>query len=75
MIVVKVTDAESPVTAPKAPPMAISQRATDQLPEVTTERSGPPIAAIAIAVVIVLAAIAAVLFLFVFRYADRRGDA
>jgi hypothetical protein len=67
VIVVMATEAETPVSAPKAPPMAISQRATDQLPEVATKRSGPPIAAIAIAVIVVLAAIAAILFLFVYR--------
>jgi protein phosphatase len=67
VIVVKVTEAETPVSAPKAPPMAISQRSTDQMPEVATSRGGPPIAAIVIAVIVVLAAIAAILFLFVFR--------
>jgi serine/threonine protein phosphatase PrpC len=67
VIVVKATEEETPVSAPKAPPMAISQRSTDRIPEVTTARTGPPIAAIAIAAVVLLAAIAAVLFLFILR--------
>jgi serine/threonine protein phosphatase PrpC len=67
VIVVKATEAEAPVTAPKSPPMAISQGTTDRLPEVTTVRGGPPIAAIIAAVVAIALIIAAILFLFVLR--------
>ena len=67
VVIVKATEAESPVSAPKAPPMVISTGETDRIPAVVTPRSGTPIAAIVIAAVALIALIAVVLFVFVLR--------
>ena len=57
---------QSSVSAPAAPPMALSEAATDRLPAVPTKR-GLPIAAIIAAIVVAVLVVIAVIVLFLVR--------
>jgi protein phosphatase len=66
VVIVKATREQSPLSAPVAPPMTLSEAATDRLPSVATKR-GLPIAAIAGIAIVVLAVIVFIVLIFLFR--------
>lgn len=65
-VIVKATREMAPVSTPAAPPMTLSEAATDRLPAVPT-KSGFPIAALIGIIVAALVIIAVIVLVFVFR--------
>ena len=66
VVIVKATREQSPLSAPVAPPMTLSEAATDRLPSVPAKH-GLPIAAIAGIAIVVLAVIVFIVLIFLFR--------
>lgn len=66
-VVVKASAAASPVAAPPAPAMRLSETATDRMPAVPAKRGGVPVLALVGVIIAVLAIIAVVVLLILFR--------
>jgi len=66
VVIVKATSEQAALSAPVAPPMVLSDTATDRLPAVPT-KAGLPIAAMIGIVVAVIAVIALIVLVFLFR--------
>ncbi len=66
VVIVKATREMAPLSAPVAPPMTLSEAATDRLPAVPSKR-GMPVAALIGIIVAVVAIIAVIVLVFLFR--------
>jgi PPM family protein phosphatase len=66
VVIVKATREAAPLSAPSAPPMTLSEAATDRLPAVPSRR-GVPVAALIGIIVVVVAIIAVIVLVFLFR--------
>lgn len=66
VVIVKATIEQTPLAAPVAPPMTLSEATTDRLPAVPVKR-GVPVAALIGIIVLLLAVIAGLILLYLFR--------